>query len=103
MGVASRRVQKREVPYIRHDPPTDPYLPTIKMDTWETHYRVSESGASRSLIGIDLTDVDIAYTGHLVANEHSATLVASGSTNFRDISDDQAEQEDECVSHAVRI
>ena len=71
------------------------------MDTWETHYRVSESGASRSLIGIDLTDVDITYTGHLVANEQSATLVASGSTNFRDTSDNQAEQEDECVSHAI--
>ena len=72
------------------------------MDTWETHHRsaVSESGASRSLIGLDLTDLDIAYMGRLYANEESATLSASGLMNYQDdrASDDQFDQEDEYVS-----
>ena len=72
------------------------------MDTWETHHRsaISESGASRSLIGLDLTDFDIAYMGRLYASEESATLSASGSMNYHDddASDDQLDQEDECVS-----
>ena len=69
------------------------------MDTWETHYRsaVSESGASRSLVGLDLTDLDIqAYVGRLVANEQSATLSASSSMNYR-ASDDQLDPEEDCV------
>ena len=74
----------------------------LRMDTWETHHRsaVSESGASRSLIGLDLTDLDIAYMGRLYANEESATLSASGLMNYQDdrASDDQFDQEDEYVS-----
>ena len=53
------------------------------MDIWETHFRsaVGEIGASRSLVEFDLTDLDLAYMGRLVADEQSATLSASGSMN----------------------
>ena len=75
------------------------------MDTWETHYRsaVRESGASRSLIGFDLTDLDLAYMGRLVANEQSATLSASGSMNYHHdhASDDELDREDDCVSLVI--
>lgn len=80
------------------------------MDTWETHYRssVSESGASRSLIGFGLTDQNMAYMGRLVANKQSAVLSASGSMiNNRDdggVDLDLLDEEDDCVScHCVLL
>ena len=75
------------------------------MDNWEIHYRssVSESGASRSLVGFnDLTDLGIArYMGSLVANDQSAALSASGSfMNCCDHNDGLVDQEDDCVSYS---
>ena len=70
-----------------------------KMDTWKTHYHSadSERGTSRSLAGLNLTDLDIqAYVDRLVANEQSATLTASGSMNYH-ASNDQLDLQKDCV------
>ena len=60
--------------------------------------RVVHLGA---LMGLDLTDLDLAYMGHLVANEQSAILSALGLMNYHHdhASDDQLDWEDNCVSY----